>query len=92
MDKRKINLNEKIVSKAGLVIGTIGILGGIVSAISYKKKTQKLEQDIYGVADCHNAFCMYQQEKNREFEERLDEQEDEIVTTMEHLQYFIETM
>lgn len=90
MEKINLNMNEKTVSKLGLAIGTIGIVGSIVSAICNKKKTKKLEKDMEKLARHQSELFIYQEAINSDFEERLDQQEDEIITTMEHFQYLVE--
>ena len=92
MNKKKIIVDEKIVSKVGIVVGTLGLISSVVTAICLKKKIKKTEKQILEVASCHNSALMYQEEKNQEFDERIERNLEEIVSNMEHFTCFIEQM
>lgn len=77
-------------SKVGIVVGALGLVGSIVSAICVKKKIKRLEKQIFEVANCHNSALMYQEEKNQEFDERIERNLEEIVSNMEHFTCFVE--
>lgn len=86
----KVIQDKEKMLKVGAVIGTLGVIGGVISTLCLKRKTRKLDEKINTVANCHNQFCKFQMEINQEFEEQIDANYQEIISNLEHIQCLAE--
>lgn len=88
----KVIKEKETMTMVGAVIGTVGVIGGVISTICLKRKVRKLDEKINYVADCHNQFCKYQMENNLEFEEQIEANYQEIISNLEHIQCLAEKL
>ena len=82
---KKIKDKEKMI-KVGAVMGTIGVIGGIVSIFRMKRKIRKLDEEIRSVDEHYSKFCELQIEADVDFDERINANYEEIISSLEHIE------
>ena len=82
---KKIKDKEKMI-KVGAVIGTVGVIGGIVSILRMKRKIRKLDEEVRSVDEHYSKFCELQIEADVDFDERINENYEEIISNLEHIE------
>ena len=82
---KKIKDKEKMI-KIGAVIGTVGVIGGIISTICMKRKIRKLDEEIRSVDEHYSKFCELQIEADVDFDERINANYEEIISNLEHIE------
>ena len=82
---KKIKDKEKMI-KVGAVMGTIGVIGGIVSIFRMKRKIRKLDEEVRSVDEHYSKFCELQIEADVDFDERINANYDEIISNLEHIE------
>lgn len=82
-------MNKK---KKIILLGTATVtgLGWIVNEIRKKNKIEKLEDEIREQKFSNEALVVYQYDKNRKLEERLDELVDEFASVYTHMEVLAE--
>ncbi|MGF3225968.1 hypothetical protein [Facklamia sp. P12932] len=82
-----MNKKKKIIL---LVTATVAGLGWLVNEIKKKNKIEKLEDEIREQKFSNEALMVYQHEKNKKMEERLDELVDEFASVYTHMEELAE--
>ena len=82
---KKIKDKEKMV-KIGAVIGTVGVVGGIISTICMRIKIRKIDERIRNADDYISEFCELQIEADIDFDERINANYEEIISNLEHIE------
>lgn len=76
----------------------IGIVGmfvagvGLYKHLGAKKEVEDVKEQLHQLSHCHNAFCLYQEEQNREVNQRLDDTQEEIISTFEHIECLVDEL
>ncbi|MGF3076185.1 hypothetical protein [Facklamia sp. P12955] len=73
-----------------LVTATVTGLGWLVNEIKKKNKIEKLEDEIRELKYSSEALMVYQHEKNKRMEDRLDELVDEFASVYTHMEELAE--
>ena len=82
---KKIKDKEKII-KIGAVIGTVGVVGGIISTLRMKRKIRELDEEIGNMDEHYSKFCELQIEADVDFDERINANYEEIISNLEHIE------
>ena len=82
---KKIKDKEKMI-KIGAVIGTVGVIGGIISTICMRRKIRKNDERIRNADDYISEFCELQIEADIDFDERINANYEEIISSLEHIE------
>ena len=82
---KKIKDKEKMI-KVGAVIGTVGVIGGIVSILRMKRKIRKNDERIRNADDYISEFCELQVAVDADFDERINANYEEIISSLEHIE------
>lgn len=82
-------MNKK---KKVMLLATVTItgLGWLVNEIKKKNKIEKLEDEVREQKFSNEALMVYQHEKNKSMEERLDELVDEFASVYTHMEELAE--
>ena len=83
---KKIKDKGKMI-KIGAVIGTVGVIGGIISTICMRRKIRKIDERIRNADDYISEFCELQIEADIDFDERINANYEEIISNLEHIEY-----
>ncbi len=73
-----------------LATATVTGLGWLVNEIKKKNKMEKLEDEIRELKYSSEALMVYQHEKNKRMEDRLDELVDEFASVYTHMEELAE--
>jgi len=82
---RKLKNKEKMI-KIGAVIGTVGVICGIISTICLRRKIRKIDERIRNADDYISEFCELQIEADIDFDERINANYEEIISNLEHIE------
>ena len=82
---KKIKDKEKMI-KIGAVIGTVGVIGGIISTSCMRRKIRKIDERIRNADDYISEFCELQIEADIDFDERINANYEEIISNLEHIE------
>ncbi len=82
---RKLKNKEKTI-KIGAVIGTVGVVGGILSTLRMKRKIRELDEEIGNMDEHYSKFCELQIEADIDFDERINANYGEIISNLEHIE------
>ena len=82
---KKIKDKGKMI-KIGAVIGTVGVIGGIISTICMRRKIRKIDERIRNADDYISEFCELQIEADIDFDERINANYEEIISSLEHIE------
>ena len=82
---RKLKNKEKTI-KIGAVIGTVGVVGGILSTLRMKRKIRELDEEIGNMDEHISEFCELQIEADIDFDERINANYEEIISNLEHIE------
>ena len=82
---RKLKNKEKMI-KIGAVLGTVGVVGGILSTLRMKRKIRKLDEEVRSVDEHYSKFCELQIEADVDFDERINANYEEIISNLEHIE------
>ena len=82
---RKLKNKEKMI-KIGAVIGTVGVVGGIVATLRMNGKIRKINERIRNADDYISEFCELQIEADIDFDERINANYEEIISNLEHIE------
>lgn len=82
---RKLKDKEKMI-KIGAVIGTVGVVGGIITTLRMKRKIRELDEEVRSVDEHYSKFCELQIEADVDFDERINANYEEIISSLEHIE------
>ena len=82
---RKLKNKEKMI-KIGAVLGTVGVVGGILSTLRMKRKIRELDEEVRSVDEHYSKFCELQIEADVDFDERINANYEEIISSLEHIE------
>ena len=82
---KKIKDKEKMI-KIGAVIGTVGVIGEIVSTICMRRKIRRNDERSRNADDYISEFCEFKVAVDADFDKRINANYEEIISNLEHIE------